>query len=65
MEPTITIAEAARRLSVSEETVRRWIHQGHLHGFKANPELVNSPWQVTTASIETLIEKRKRKLDID
>ena len=36
----ITVAEAAKRLNVSELTVRRWISHQHLHAYRLGSKLI-------------------------
>jgi excisionase family DNA binding protein len=36
----ITVAEAAKRLNVSELTVRRWISHGHLTAYRLGSKLI-------------------------
>ena len=60
---TVTIAQAAEILEVSSETVRRWLNDGTLSGYKTHPDKRTSPYRVEIASIEAILEKRKRQLD--
>jgi excisionase family DNA binding protein len=36
----INVAEAAKRLGVSQLTIRRWISRGHLHAYRLGSKLI-------------------------
>lgn len=49
-ERLLEIAQAAHRLSVCHETIRRWIHSGKLAAVKTP----GGHWRVSQASVDTL-----------
>jgi excisionase family DNA binding protein len=53
--PVLDRSETARRLHVSERTVRRYERLGLLDARKVGPRLV----RITEASVEALLSKRK------
>ena len=53
-EKLLTVAEVAEYLSVSDQTVRRWIKQNELPAFKLNREL-----RVRESDLEAFLESRK------
>ena len=58
----ITTREAARRLNVSQKTVRRWIERGHL----AAAELVpGCSLRVSKESVDRILANWKRKTSAD
>lgn len=44
-----TVPEAARRLDVHEDTIRRWIDRGILDAYKVGPRLTRIPLASLTA----------------
>lgn len=54
----LTTGQAARRLNVSDETVRRWYDEGLLSGRRPNP----GGWiQIDEESVEALLAKAKEQ----
>jgi excisionase family DNA binding protein len=46
-----SIAETAKMHGVSEKTIRRWIAQGLIHGFRMGPRLI----RVDRAEVEAML----------
>ncbi len=47
-----TVAEAAHKLRVSEDTIRAWIKQGKLHALRAGRRLLLDPAEVAALVTE-------------
>lgn len=52
-EPMITIADAARRAGVHPRTMRRWIAEGTIAGYRVGPRLL----RVRAADIAQLLTR--------
>jgi excisionase family DNA binding protein len=51
----LTVEEAARRLGVSEKTVRNMIDRGSLPGaYKLDPRVERSPYRIPLGAVEAL-----------
>lgn len=48
----ITAQEAAKRMSVQEETVKRWLRSGELKGYK-----MARRWKIDPADIDQFIQQ--------
>ena len=53
---TLTPAQVARRLQVSEARVVRWLRSGHLHGLKLGDQ-----WRTSSLSLATFLEARANR----
>lgn len=60
MEEMLTLGEVAKRLKVSVKTIRRWLQEGRLTGFK-----MGKLWRVKETELEAFIERQtpQRKED--
>jgi excisionase family DNA binding protein len=50
-EQTISVAEAARRAGVHPRTMRRWVSEGTITGYRIGPRLL----RVSTADVDKLL----------
>lgn len=50
----LTVPEVAARLKVSEETVRRWLRDGHLRGRRIGS--TRAGWRVLESELRRFIE---------
>jgi len=55
-EQFLTVAEAAARLRVSEETIRRWLRDGRLSGVHLGSR--KGGWRVPERALDTFIRER-------
>jgi len=53
MDKLLTVAEVAEQLSVTEETVRRWLRAGRLEGVRLSRR---AGWRVRQSSLDALLE---------
>ena len=53
---TLTPAQVARRLQVSEARVVRWLRSGHLHGLKLGDQ-----WRTSSVSLAAFLEARANR----
>lgn len=53
-EVTYSVAEAAIVLNLSEKTVRRYLEQGRLVGYRVGPKLIKIPWSSIMALLAPL-----------
>lgn len=51
----LTAAEVAQRLSVDTDTVRRWVRDGSIVGYR----LGAGTWRIDAASVEQFIERSR------
>lgn len=58
MTNTVTVADAARTLGISRQTVRRLIRAGHLDGHRLTPA-PQSPYRVDKTSLDRYIQDHK------
>lgn len=58
MDETMTVAEAARNIGITERRVRQLIDSGEIEGTLITPRL----WLVTKKSVETFMRKSPPKL---
>ena len=49
-----TVEQAAATLAVDTESVRRWLREGRMGGFKAG-----AAWRVTQADLDAFIERNR------
>jgi len=49
----LTVVEVAQRLKVTEETVRRWLRSGKLHGKKLGP--TKAGYRVASSEVDRLL----------
>jgi excisionase family DNA binding protein len=56
-EELLTPREVARRLRVSEETVRRWAIQGKIRGI----QLVSGRWRIPASELTAMLEPSDQK----
>ena len=52
-EHVLTVAEAAQRLRVSQETIRRWLRDGQLHGVRIGSTRVG--WRIPESEVRRLL----------
>lgn len=55
MEKIFTVEEIAERLKVKDYTVRNWLRDGKLKGFKT---VEGGPWRVKESELEELINRQ-------
>ncbi|MDQ3656085.1 MAG: helix-turn-helix domain-containing protein [Chloroflexota bacterium] len=53
MDKLLTVAEVAEQLSVTEETVRRWLRDGRLEGVRLSRR---AGWRIRQSSVDELLE---------
>lgn len=56
---TISTAEAARKLQISERTLREWIKNGYIKATKLNP-LTKSVYRIPLDEIHRILTERAR-----
>lgn len=49
----LTVAEVAERLSVTEETIRRWLRDGRLDGVRLSRR---AGWRIRASAVAALLE---------
>ncbi len=52
----LTVADVARQLQVTEETVRRWLKSGKLPGLKFDNE-----WRIDPDDFKVFLEKHRKQ----
>jgi excisionase family DNA binding protein len=52
----MTVEEVARQLRVSPKTVRGWLVQGRLHGFKLTPKV----WRIRREDFQAFVSAARR-----
>jgi excisionase family DNA binding protein len=57
----LTVEEVARQLRVSPTTVRAWLVQGRLHGFKLTPKV----WRIRREDFQAFITAAERQTTQD
>lgn len=55
----LPVSEVAERLGVTPETIRRYLEDGRLDGYRVTPGLPRSPWRVYEASVIAFEQLRK------
>jgi excisionase family DNA binding protein len=55
----MTVEEVARQLRVSPKTVRGWLVQGRLRGFKLTPKV----WRIQREDFQAFVTAAKRQAD--
>ena len=55
----LTVEEVARQLRVSPKTVRAWLVQGRLHGFKLTPKV----WRIRREDFQAFVTAAERQAD--
>jgi excisionase family DNA binding protein len=55
----LTVEEVARQLRVSPTTVRTWLIQGRLHGFKLTPKV----WRIRREDFQAFVTAAERQVD--
>jgi excisionase family DNA binding protein len=55
----MTVEEVARQLRVSPKTVRGWLVQGRLSGFKLTPKV----WRIPREEFQAFVTAAKRQTD--
>jgi excisionase family DNA binding protein len=55
----MTVEEVARQLRVSPKTVRGWLVQGRLRGFKLTPKV----WRIQREEFQAFVTAAKRQAD--
>jgi excisionase family DNA binding protein len=53
---TLTVAEVAARLHMSEYTVKKWLRSGRLHGYRLGGDRLG--WRVRLRDLEAFEEER-------
>ena len=53
----LTVEEVAQQLRVSPKTVRSWLLQGRLHGFKLTPKV----WRIQREDFQAFVTAAKRQ----
>lgn len=56
---TISTFEAADRLGVSDGTIRRYMEEERLEGYRMTPDLPRSPWRIYEDSVAAFDKRRK------
>jgi excisionase family DNA binding protein len=56
MEEMLTLGEVAKRLKVSVKTIRRWLQDGRLTGFK-----MGKLWRVKETELESFVERQTQQ----
>jgi excisionase family DNA binding protein len=54
-EPILTVAEVAARLKISQETVRIWLRQGKMRGYRPGGDKIG--WRVPQSEIRRLLQQ--------
>ena len=54
-QPLLSVEQIAKRLNVSEITVRRWLLRGQLTGYRFSGE-----WRVEPADLEAFLQEKRR-----
>lgn len=49
----LTVQEVAARLRLHEETIRRWLTSGKLHGVKIGP--TRGGWRIAASEVERIL----------
>jgi excisionase family DNA binding protein len=57
----LTVEEVARQLRVSPKTVRAWLVQGRMHGFKLTPKV----WRIRREDFQTFVTAAERQATQD
>jgi excisionase family DNA binding protein len=52
-EKVLTVSEVAERLRLGEETIRRWLRQGKLHGTKLGP--TSAGYRIPESEVERIL----------
>ena len=55
-EPLLTVDQVAERLKVDAETVRRWLREGQMQGYR----LGSRWWRVSEADLRRFLEASKK-----
>ncbi len=55
----LTVEEVARQLRVSPKTVRSWLVQGRMHGFKLTPKV----WRIRREDFQAFVTAAERPAD--
>jgi excisionase family DNA binding protein len=55
----MTVEEVARQLRVSPTTVRAWLAEGRLHGFKLTPKV----WRIRREDFQAFVTVAERQAD--
>lgn len=55
--PMLTVHEVAERLRVKEETVRRWLRAGELHGVYLSDA---AGWRIPAEDLRAFLDARRR-----
>jgi excisionase family DNA binding protein len=55
----LTVEEVARQLRVSPKTVRAWLGQGRMHGFKLTPKV----WRIRRDDFQAFVAAAERQAD--
>jgi excisionase family DNA binding protein len=55
-EPLLTVEQVAGRLCVDDETVRRWLREGQLQGYR----LGSRWWRVSEADLSRFLEAARK-----
>jgi len=50
----LTVAEAAERLRVTQETVKRWLRSGRLRG--SRPGGTKAGWRIPASAVEAILD---------
>lgn len=54
--PLMKLEQAAERLQVKPNTLRRWLREGYIAGMK-----ISSIWRLSTKNLEDFIELREKQ----
>lgn len=55
-EDWLTVREASERLKVNEDTVRRWLRAGYLHGTRLSGK---AGWRVSKSEVQRFLRQGK------
>ena len=53
-EPILTVAEVAARLKISQETVRIWLRDGKMRGYRPGGDKIG--WRVPASEVERVLK---------
>ncbi|HLZ70446.1 MAG TPA: helix-turn-helix domain-containing protein [Dehalococcoidia bacterium] len=60
-EPLLTIPEVAQRLRLNPETVRRWLHDGRMRGYRIGS--TRAGWRIPESEIRRVLTEGTTRPD--